>query len=83
MEALVESINSLGMYIYELHKTSCSLKEDDLNISTFAFRKIVKSHDEVSELFLKAEKDIDQRIKVGNSFLIKKKTRKFRLMAKS
>lgn len=56
--ALVESINSFGMYVYELHKNASSMKEDDLNISTFAFRKVVKSHDEVSELLLKAEKEV-------------------------
>ena len=56
MSALVESINTLGMYIYELHKNACSLKEDDLNITTFAFKKVVLSNDEVCELLLKAEK---------------------------
>ena len=48
LSALVESINTFGMYVFDLHKNACSLKEDDLNISTFAFKKVVNSNDHVS-----------------------------------
>jgi len=42
---LVESINTLGAYIYDLHKESCSVKEDDLSFSTFSFKKNIKMND--------------------------------------
>lgn len=51
---LVESINTLGSYIFEIHKEACGVKEDDLSFSSFSFKKQPKSSDEVVEIFLKA-----------------------------
>jgi hypothetical protein len=62
---LVESIHTLGTHIYDLHKESCSVKEDDLSFSTFSFKEQVKSHEEVSTLFLAAEKELEALIKAG------------------
>ncbi len=45
MAPLVESVNSLGSYIYELNKTSSTLKDDDLAMLSFSFKKSLKSHD--------------------------------------
>jgi hypothetical protein len=57
---LIESINSLGnyldykgSYIYELHKEACSIKDDDLGLSTFSYSTNLKTHDEVAQLLLK------------------------------
>jgi len=52
----MESINTFGAYIHDIHKDSCSVKDDDLSFSTFSFKKSTKSNEEVIELFLKAEK---------------------------
>lgn len=40
-------------------KDSCTLKEDDANISTMAYLKNTMSHDEVIEQILKAEKWVE------------------------
>lgn len=58
MTPLVESVNTLGTYIYEIHKESCSVKEDDLSFSTLSFRKDIKTTDQVIDIFLKSEKEL-------------------------
>lgn len=58
MAPLVESINTLGTYIYEIHKDSCSVKEDDLSFSSLSYRRDIKTTDQVIEIFLKSEKEV-------------------------
>jgi hypothetical protein len=72
---LVESINTLGTYIFEIHKESCSVKEDDLSFSTFSFRKDIKTTDQAIELFLKSEKELEGIIKAGKGILMQKRTK--------
>ncbi len=67
MTPLVESINTLGSYIFDIHKESCSVKEDDLSFSTFSFRKDIKTTDQAIELFLKSEKELEGIIKAGRA----------------
>ena len=55
---LVESINTFGSSIYEIHKEACSIKEDDLSFSTFSFKRKVKNHEEIAAMFLVAEKEL-------------------------
>lgn len=57
--ALLESINCLGSYFYELIKQAGSVKEDDVTIPGFSFSRLSKSHDEVAELILQAEKKFE------------------------
>ena len=47
LSPLLESISTLGAFIYDLHKESCSIKDDDMGFSTFSFKKDTKSNDEV------------------------------------
>jgi hypothetical protein len=54
--ALIESINALGSHIYDIAKHASTIKEDDVTISGFSFTTKCKTHDEVSELLLQAEK---------------------------
>ena len=56
MNALSQSVQTLGSHIYAVLKQSCSIKEDDSNISVFSFTSKVKTHDEVMELLIQAEK---------------------------
>lgn len=63
MGALTESINTLGKHIYEVVKQSCSIKEDDISISIFSFSNRSKTHDEVVELLLQAEKKVEASMK--------------------
>lgn len=58
MAPLVESINTFGCSIYDIHKEACSIKEDDISFSTFSFKRKVKNHDEVAAMFLVAEKEL-------------------------
>ena len=39
MKPLVESINCFGDYLYNLVKSSCGVKEDDINMLAFSFNK--------------------------------------------
>ena len=58
MNALTQSIQTLGNHIYDIMKQSCSVKEDDVNISIFSFSKQTKTHDEVVDLIIQAEKKV-------------------------
>lgn len=57
--ALIESIHSLGSYFFELIKQAGTIKEDDVTIPGFSFSRFLKTHDEVSELILQAEKKFE------------------------
>lgn len=63
--ALIESIHGFGTHVFELTKLSGSIKEDDINLSGFSFSKHVKSHDEICELLLQAQKKFEAEYKKG------------------
>jgi hypothetical protein len=47
VQPLVESVHTLGRYIQELHRDSCSVKEDDLSFATATFKTSSLPHDQV------------------------------------
>lgn len=73
--ALIESVHSLGAHIFETAKSAGQIKEDDVSISGFSFSRHLKSHEEVSELLLQAEKKFEIEHKKSNSLIIKMKIR--------
>ena len=63
MKPLVHSINCFGTYIYELVKGSCSVKEDDINLSSFSFDKDHESNQNIIDMLLQAEKKLEAELK--------------------
>lgn len=66
METLLASINCIGKYIYDMHKESCSIKEDDLGLSSFSFSRNTKPNEEIIERFIVLEKKLEVEMKQGN-----------------
>lgn len=54
MQPLVHSVNCFGAYLYELVKSSCSVKEDDINLSSFSFDKNHESNQNIIDMLLQA-----------------------------